>query len=245
MLRHNLSRSIRFLRISRGWRQQDLADRASVSREMVSRLERGRVETLTLRVIDRLAAALEAGVNVDVRWQGAQLDRLLDAGHAVIQEQAVKGLRDFGWPTHAEVSFNWYGDRGRCDAVAFHPPTRTLLIVEVKTQIGDIQDLLGRLDVKVRLGSQIAAQLGHPAPTRVVPCLVVADTSTSRRVVATHASLFARFTHRGRAAHRWLADPTVSDDVKGLLWFLSLPNSHSVTTKRRVRARKAPSAHRV
>lgn len=42
------------------------------------------------------------------------------------------------------MSFNHYGDRGRYDILAFHPPTGILLVVEVKTGIGDVQATLGR-----------------------------------------------------------------------------------------------------
>ncbi|MEX0710229.1 MAG: hypothetical protein WD116_03395 [Chloroflexota bacterium] len=140
------------------------------------------------------------------------------------------------------MSFNWYGDRGRCDAVAFHPGTRTLLIVEAKTRLGDVQDLLGRLDVKVRLGHQIARQLGWPEPAHVIPCLVIAEGRTARRIIASHAALFLRFTHRGRAAHRWLADPDSEEVVGGLLVFESLPDSRRVSAKRAIRKAKPSNA---
>ncbi|MEX1156736.1 MAG: helix-turn-helix domain-containing protein, partial [Chloroflexota bacterium] len=171
MLRHNVSRSVRFLRRRQAWRQRDLGDRADVSRQMVSRIESGAIAAVTIASLDRVATALGATMHVELRWRGEQLDRLMDASHAALQELVVRALRTTGWTSEVEVSFNWYGDRGRCDAVAFHPGTRTLLIVEAKTRLGDVQDLLGRLDVKVRLGHQIARQLGWPEPAHVIPCL--------------------------------------------------------------------------
>lgn len=215
---------------------------------MVSRLERGRAETMTLGSLRRVVAALGASVRVEVRWSGEQLDRLVDAAHAAIQEVAVGRLRMGAWRSEAEVSFNWYGDRGRCDAVAFHEPTGTLMIVEIKTRLVDLQEMLGQLDVKVRMGPQIARQLGWPVPARVVPCLLVADSGTARRIVRTHPELFARFNLRGHGASRWLADPTSrpsADPVTGLLLFEPLPDSHRVTTRRVDRPRKASNSHRV
>jgi len=212
---------------------------------MVSRIERGAIEAATVRSLDRVASALGATLHVELRWRGEQLDRLMDSAHAALQESMVRALRATGWRSEVEVSFNWYGDRGRCDAVAFHPGTRTLMIVEAKTRLGDVQDLLGRLDVKVRLGHHIARQLGWPEPAHVIPCLVIAEGRTARRIVASHAALFARFTHRGRAAHRWLADPTSDEVVGGILLFESLPRSHRVTAMGRIRQPSPPDGHRV
>lgn len=245
VVRQNLSRATRFLRRRRGWRQRDLAARGGVSRETVSRLERGGIDGMTVAALDRLASALGATLVIELRWHGEQLDRLMDSAHAALEELTVQALRATNWMSEVEVSFNWYGDRGRCDAVAFDPGTRTLLIVEAKTRLGDVQDLLGRLDVKVRLGKQIAHQIGWPEPARVIPCLVVADGRTARRVVASHAALFARFTHRGRAADRWLAAPDSDEHVGGLLIFESLPDSHHATARSPIRTPKPPDSHRV
>jgi hypothetical protein len=108
-----------------------------------------------------------------------------------------------------------------------------------------VQDLLGRLDVKVRLGKQIASQVGWPQPARVIPCLVIADGRTARRIVASHEALFARFTHRGRVADRWLAAPDSREHVGGLLVFESLPDSHQATMRGPIRKSEAPDSRRV
>jgi len=190
---------------------------------------------MTVEKVDRIASALGGSLLLEMRWNGEQLDRLIDAAHAVVADRAVAALRAAGWMSEVEVSFNWYGDRGRCDAVAFHPESRTLLIVEAKTRIGDVQDLLGRLAIKVRLGPHIARQLGRAEPARVIPCLVIADSRTARRIVAAHAALFAHFNLRGRAALRWLGDPQPDPSVRGVLVFESLSDSRRATVRRRVR----------
>lgn len=244
MPHEHIGRAIRALRHRKRWRQQDLGEAAGVSRESVSRLERGEVETATVRLLERVATALGATVRIEVRWNGEQLDRLIDAGHAALQASVVHSLRAWQWTSEAEVSFNWYGDRGRCDAIAFHPETSTLVIVEVKTRIGDVQDLLGRLDVKVRLGSHIARQLGWPAPRRVLPCLVIAEGRTARRIVANHAALFARFPMRGGRGWRWLENPTdEAGGVGGILLFKPQPDSHGTTARRAVRPGKPSDGH--
>jgi transcriptional regulator with XRE-family HTH domain len=242
VLRTNVGRAVIFLRRKASWRQADLGTHAGVSRESVSRIERGRISAVTVGTLTNIASALGASLNVELRWRGEQLDRLMDASHAALQESMVRQYRASGWRSEVEVSFNWYGDRGRVDAVAFHEETGTMLIVEVKVRLGDVQDTLGKLDVKARLGPQLARQISWPQPTRVVPCLVVADGRTARRTAADHAALFARFNLRGRAARRWLEAPT-SEPVTGVLLFEPLPDSHGVTTKRVVRRRNAPRGH--
>jgi transcriptional regulator with XRE-family HTH domain len=104
MLRTNLPRAIRHLRRHRGWRQADLAAQSGISRPTISRIERGRIQSVPLRTLSAITDALGATVDVYLRWEGEQLDRLVDAAHASVQEQAVRDLRAHGWDVKAEVS---------------------------------------------------------------------------------------------------------------------------------------------
>ena len=217
------------------WRQEDLGRRAGLSRDVVSRAECGALEGITVGSLSRLVEVLGATLVVEIRWQGADLDRLIDREHAHLQEAAALRLTSRGWIAHAEVSFNHYGDRGSCDLVAWHPGTRTLLVVEVKSRIGNLQELLQRLDVKARLGGILAEQLGWPVPQAVVRALVVADGRTSRRVVERHGALFSAFALRGRVALRWIRAPSAAAD--GLLWFEEPSHSDTGRTIRAERVR--------
>ena len=198
---------MRVLRLRAGWRQEDLAAKAGGSRETISRIERGQVRGVTVGVLEKVADVLGASLDLLVRYQGAELDRLVDAGHAQIQDAVAAALTDLGWIVRVEVSFNHFGDRGRADIVAFHPMARILLVVEVKTALGNLQETLGRLDVKVRVAGTIAAECGWTDVAVAVPVLVVADTRAARRVVAAHASLFGRYRLRGRQALAWMRRP--------------------------------------
>jgi hypothetical protein len=175
---------------------------------------------MTIGTLDRLATALGASLAIDIRWRGADLDQLIDHLHARLANAASARLQHLGWLVYAEVSFNHFGDRGRCDLVAWHPATRTLLIVEVKSAIGNLQETLGRLDIKVRLGSEIGASLGLPQPARILGAFVLGEHGASRRVVREHEALFRRYGTRGRRAFAWLRRPE-SAAVSGLLWFES------------------------
>lgn len=227
-MRTNVPDAIRVLRRERGWRQEDLGQHAALSRDTVSRAERGTLDGLTLGALARLAGALDASLVVEVRWRGADLDRLIDRAHAALQNAAAERLGQAGWVTRAEVSFNHYGDRGRCDLLAWHPSSSSLVVVEIKSRIGDVQEMLGRLDVKVRLGPLLAGQCGWPQPASVVPALVLQDDRATRAVLGRHAAIFARYGLRGRAALAWLRSPI---SASGLVWFEGADSDQARTTR--------------
>ena len=113
----------------------------------------------------------------------------MDRVHAATQERAAASLRSLGWLTAVELSFNHYGDRGRVDLLAYHAPTACLLVGEVKSAIGDVQETLGRIDVKVRLGRSLASSTGWPEVRGVLPALIVTEsrTATARDRLAPNA----------------------------------------------------------
>lgn len=226
----------------KGWRQEDLARRAHVSRSMTSDAELGRLERVTVGALRRLIEVLDGRLVVEMLWRGAELDRLLDAHHAALAENIARLLRNAGWDVRVEVSFNVYGDRGRYDILAYHAATRILLVVEIKTRLGDVQDTLGRLDVKVRLARNVGRQFGWQ-PATVTPLLLVAEDATNRRRVAAHPTLFSSFSLRGRAALAWLRRPTQGGTPSGLLAFrkLSSASQRGVITARRVRRHQPPA----
>ena len=98
--------ALRAIRIQHGWRQVDLARRARVSASVVGRIERGDAASITLGKVRRVANSLGAQLEAFVRWDGAELPRLLDARHAAMHE-AVAGLFAAleGWVIEPEVSF--------------------------------------------------------------------------------------------------------------------------------------------
>lgn len=208
-----------------GWTQVDLAARMGCGSDLVSRLENDRIDGVPMRKLHRCVDELGGYLRVEVVWRGEQLPRLLDARHAALQDRFVRILEAYAWQVRVEVSFNHYGDRGRIDILAFQPARRMVVVVEVKPDIGDVQDTLGRLDVKVRLALAIARDLGWN-PTAVVPALVLEDGTSHRRHVGDHPGLFRRFSLVGRAARAWLrasdGDAAAPD---GILLFLKPPDS--------------------
>jgi hypothetical protein len=194
---------------------------------------------LTIRALTKVVEALDARLVLDIQWQGADLDRLIDAHHAALVESIAAFLRRHGWDCRPEVSFNRYGDRGRYDLLAYHPASRVVIVVEVKTSVGDLQQLLGSLDVKTRLARHAAGQIGWQ-PVTAATLLVLAENSTNRRQVASHPTLFSGYQPTGRDAYRWLrrpAPPPPGHAGTRLLVFrkLSAARAKSVISQRRVR----------
>lgn len=175
----------------------------------------------------------------DAGYRGADLSRLRDADHARLAEWLTKRLETSGWTVVPEASFNHYGDRGRIDLLAHHPATGTLVVVEIKTVIAEIQDLLGALNTKARVAPRVARTLSWRAD-RTVPFLVAAETTTNRRRLAAHGRLFARLAVRGKAAVAWIRRPEGAPS--GLLLLAKLPNRNGVGVRRAGRQRVRPHA---
>ncbi|MEK6720428.1 MAG: helix-turn-helix transcriptional regulator [Chloroflexota bacterium] len=203
-----LGLAFRRVRLRLGWRQQDVADRAGISRSAYSRIERGHVERVSIALLRRVGVVLEMRIEVVLRWRGAALDGMLAAGHARMHEQVSRVLGAAGWTARPEVSFSHFGERGVVDIVAWHAGRRTVLIVELKTQIVDIGDLLATMDRRRRLAAVIVAPFGWE-PAQVGSWVVVTDTRTNRRRLSDHRSaLRSAFPQDGRAVEGWLARPS-------------------------------------
>ena len=233
-------RAVRALRFRRGWRQEDLAGVAGVSRSQVGRIERGEGGRLPVDALDRVAGALGGRADLRLLWQGEGLDRLLDEAHARLVEWVVRRLKALGWEVAVEVSFARNGERGSIDVLAFHPGRRALLVIEVKSVTPDMQAMLGGLDRKARLGPAIARERGWD-PATVARVLVLGDTRTNRRRLDGHEATVRSALPAGtREIARWVADP-VAPAPAGV-WFVSAVRGAdgNPVRRHRVRRRHAP-----
>lgn len=231
-------RGFKALRVRKRLRQEDLAAQAGVSRGAIARIEQGRADKVTVETLEKVARPLGARVICRLSWNGEVLDRLLDADHAAIVEQVVRFLGAAGWLVATEVSFNVWGERGSIDVLAFHPGTRILLVVEVKSVVPDVQATLVVLDRKERLALDIARQRGWDA-IGVARLLVIRENRTTRRRIEDHAATFGNaFPDRARAIRTWLARPNAGRQLRGL-WFL--PDESQAVARQRVRRRPRPT----
>ena len=211
---------------------------------LVSLLERGHIDASPLSTLRLVASALDIRLDLVARWRGGELDRLVNARHSALHESVARFFAGLpGWHIAPEVSFSIYGERGVIDILAFHEPSRSLLVIELKTDIVDVNDLLGTVDRKRRLASRIAADRGWEAVS--VSCWVIVEGGrTNQRRLATHRSVLrAAFPDSGRALSSWLRDP-VSTVSALSSWPDRTPRSASGLPRQRVHGAAAASGHR-
>lgn len=183
--------ALRTVRRRSGLRQEDLALRAGASRSTVSRVERGDLAGVTLGTAAALSSACGARIDLKVYWRGAAMDRLLDEGHALLAGSVVDLLCGWGWASEVEVSFSHFGERGSIDILAWHASTQTLLVIEIKTELGSVEGTLRPMDAKVRLAALIARDRFGWRASQVGRLLVFPADATVRRQVERHEAVFA------------------------------------------------------
>jgi len=210
---------VRAVRLRLGWRQEDVADKANVSRYTVLRVEHGRFDSLEVSTIRAVLRVLEIDLDLVARWHGGDIDRLVDEGHALLAGAVTAVLIADGWLVQPEVSFSVYGERGSIDLLAWHPATRTLLVIEIKTSLNNVEETLRRQDAKVRLAARVAHERFGWEARATASLLAMPDTTTSRRRVERHSRVLGQvFTVRGRDVRAWLKAPS---GTPGLLLFLA------------------------
>jgi hypothetical protein len=181
----------------------------------------------------RVAAALDARLDVRLLWQGEGLDRLLDQRHARLVDQVLEILGSSAWETATEVSFR--GERGSIDILAFHLATGSLVVIEIKSVVPDIQAMLAGIDRKGRLAREIALERGWKV-TSVTRLLVLPDDRTARRRVEDHAATFrTALPARTAEIRRWLRRPEGA--MHGVLF---LSDVLQQGTRHRVRGTELP-----
>jgi transcriptional regulator with XRE-family HTH domain len=197
--------------------QTQVAEAAGLSRAVVSTIERGLLEDTSLRLMRRVASALGISFEIEPRWRGAELARLLDERHAQLVQVVVARLAKLGWDARPECTFSIWGERGSVDILAWHRARGTVLCVEVKSRLADLQDLLSAMDRKRRLAPMIARAEGW-RPVHVGSVLVVPGESWARNFVRHYDTILATsLPDRTAAVHAWLKLP---DKDFGAIWFL-------------------------
>ena len=200
-----------------------MAKRSGMSQSAVSRIECGLVGPQSIDAVRALAATLEIRVVLLAQWRGGDLDRLLSRRHSVLHESVARMFRDLwpAWILAPEVSFSIYGERGIIDILAWHPDRRALLVIELKTDLVDMNELVGTLDRKRRLANAVGERRGWE-PVTVSAWLIVAASRTNRRRVEAHqAMLRAALPDRRPTIGRWLRDPV--GFVNGLSFWTEMP----------------------
>lgn len=236
--------AFRAVRLRRGWRQKDVGAKGHVSPALVSLIENGRLERVSPAALRRVASVLGVRVEVSVRLPAGEIDRLLNAGHAILHEELARYLSTLpGWIHAPEVSFAIYGERGVIDILAFHEPTGSLLVIELKTELVSLEDLLSTMDVRLRHAARIARERGWLARS-VSAWVVVADSDANRRRVGSFRALLgSAFPSDGHAIRKWLRQP--EGTIRSLSFWAKFSGGNAkqrMVTRKRVRVPKPPNS---
>jgi hypothetical protein len=94
------------------------------------------------------------------------------------------------------------------DMLAFHASSGCLLVIELKSAVIDINDLMGNLDRKRRLAAQVAAERGWHARSISTWIIVGRGRTNQRRLGAHRTVLRTAYPDSGRAVRSWLLGPS-------------------------------------
>lgn len=225
-----VGRFVRAARLRLRWRQRDLAERAGVSQQEISLIERGHLDAVPLRTLRRTLQALDASVEYDVRWRGGAIDRLLDERHARLVDATVESLSAHGWETRVEMTYSRYGERGSIDVLGWRAAEAALAVGEMKSDLTSLEHTLRKHDEKVRLAPAVVREREGWVARVVGRLLVMPDTRTTRRrLEMASATLATTYPLRQRDVRAWLRHP-----VGSMGGVLLLPDTSERGTRRQV-----------
>jgi len=190
--------AVRNLRTTIGWSQRELGRRAGVSQSMVCLVELGSLPDLTLSTVAALVGAMGGRlvVDIDAPYLGDR-ERQRDPAHAALSAHVAGRLRRAGWDVRTEVEVGGDRSRGWIDALAFHPASGVMLVIEIKTEIRDVGQIERSLGWYEREAWAAARRIGWQ-PSRAIGCLLLLATEANdARVAANRASIQAGFPLRG------------------------------------------------
>jgi transcriptional regulator with XRE-family HTH domain len=233
--------AFRAVRVRRRWRQVDVATRAGVPRSLVSDIERGHFSSTSLARLRAVAAVLDIRIDLVARWRGGELARLINVRHSALHESVARFLEPLaGWDHAPEVSFSIYGERGVIDILAYHAASGSLLVIELKTEIVDVNELVGTLDRKTRLAKRIAAERGWRARSVSRWVIAMRNRTNQRRIEAHRSMLRSALPADGRTMRSWLVRP--SGAVSGLsMWTDVVPIDTGHARSQRIHVASARS----
>lgn len=179
-LRRSVARIVRENRGEIGWTQQQLADRAGVSRALVLSVETARVNAS----IDTTGALLEAlGLRYDLVATApflADRRRQREPAHGLCSAYVARRLGSAGWIVRREVEVVHGRSHGWIDVLAFHEASGIVLVIEVKTEIDDLGRIERTLAWYEREAWTTARRFGW-RPRRVTGALVLLATDANDR----------------------------------------------------------------
>jgi hypothetical protein len=172
-----------------------------------------------VKTVRQLFAVVDARLNLEARWRGGEIDRLIDARHAAIGGAAADVLIADGWRVLQEVTYAVYRERGSIDLLGVKDAPSIAVVMEIKSEVTSWEETQRKFDEKVRLLPRIVYERLGWRPRVVGAVMALDDSMTNRRRIAALGSAADHaYPARTREVRRWLRQP--SGPLRGI-WFLS------------------------
>jgi len=159
---------------------------------------------MSLKVIARISDAM--GLEVDLSLRPPFISgRQRDAAHAQCGAYVQRRLEASGWLVEREVEIVHGRSHGWIDLLAFGPATRSMLIIEIKTEVDDLGRIERTLGWYGREAWTSARRLGWRPIRTAVWLLVLATEVNDERIRANRDALAAAFPGRASEIQAALA----------------------------------------
>ena len=203
-LRMTVARTVRDARRTLGWTQLELGRRSKVSRQMVGLVESGGVSPsfeVTASLFDALG--IEANLVVRIPFL-ADRQAQRDPVHARCSAYVQRRLESRGWLVRREIEVVHGRSHGWIDLLAFDPRTRTLLVIEIKTQLDDLGRIERTLAWYERDAWAAARRLGWRPRRAAGWVLLLATTACDDRIRDNRDAVASAFPSRASDMLVWL-----------------------------------------
>lgn len=213
--RAQLGGEVRQSRQRRNWTQDELADRAGISRHVVGRIERATTR-LDVDALQRIGVALDR--RLEIRLGRDALEHPADAGHLAMQELILGLGREIGFTGSFELATRPAEPWRSIDVVLASPIRRIMILVECWNTFGDIGSAARATMRKAAELEELAAgRWGPDVTVRVV--WVVRATARNRALLARYPEVFAsRFPGSSRSWVDALSRGATPPAEPGLVW---------------------------
>jgi transcriptional regulator with XRE-family HTH domain len=208
---------VRAARQRRKLTQKGLGQRAGLSQQTISQLERGDGATLSLASWQRVALVL--ALHLDLRLGRDSLEGPRDGGHLALQELVLRlararpAVRRFELPNRGSDPSRW------SDVAVIDHANRRIELYECVNVFADIGAAVRSSDRKVADAEGVAATVSGGEAYAVHACWVVRDSRRNRVLVARYPELFAsRFAGSSRRWLRTLVTGAQPPMQRGLIW---------------------------
>ena len=190
---------IRRTRTEHRWSQDSLAERLHVSQSKVARLESGHLTFVDVELVSRAFAELGIRATFDANTLGlAGRREQRDLVHAACEGHVARRLHRSEWAPRLEVEIGQGRWRGWIDVLAFRASDRSLLVVEVKSELDDVGRIQRTIGWFEREAWSAAERLGW-RPRRARSALLVLATAENDDRLSRNATAL-RATFPGSAA---------------------------------------------